>query len=279
MSAGAHSVIRYYRSRESRWGYRWLLKGVKHYGYYPLGKERISIGAAQYLMEEHLAETLGLPSGSLVLDAGCGEGNVAHHLADQHGLKVRGVDLLDFNIARAKRKARQSGLDLELEVGDYHSLKYPDRTFDAVYTMETLEHSREPDRALREFYRVLKPGGKVVLFEYTIPPDDQLTENDRQAWSEVIKGSAMPGLLLFRHDSFPEHLAKAGFTRVRTEDITARTMPLLRRFYRWAIIPYQLIKLLGKREKYANATAGATMYQAALKRDAWRYVVVSAYKP
>lgn len=230
-------------------------------------------------MEEHLAKALKVPAGSLVLDAGCGEGSVAHHLASDYGLRIRGVDLLDFSIARAKDKARRSRLDLRFKVGDYSSLDYPDRTFDAVYTMETLEHSVDPQKTLKEFYRVLKPGGTLVLFEYTIPRDSKLSEEDKAVWREIIKGSAMPGLLLFRHGSFPGHLTKAGFAGVKVEDITARTIPMLRRFYHWAVVPYQLIKLLGKREKYANTTAGATMYKATVKRDAWRYLAVSAYKP
>ncbi|HEY1835646.1 MAG TPA: hypothetical protein VGG13_02390 [Candidatus Saccharimonadales bacterium] len=73
-------VIGYYHSWESIIGYR-KLHGVKHFGYYPKGKEHISKAEAQLLMSERLAKALALPTGRLVLDAGCGEGGVALYLA------------------------------------------------------------------------------------------------------------------------------------------------------------------------------------------------------
>src|SRR5216684_3063976 len=96
-------VIRYYSKKESRWGYSLLLKGIRHFGYYPEGRENISMRDAQVLMIEKLAEKLNLRRGSLLLDAGCGEGFVAMYLATKYGFMVQGVDLLDFSIEKAKK--------------------------------------------------------------------------------------------------------------------------------------------------------------------------------
>ncbi len=76
-------VIHYYRSWESILGYRFL-RGVKHFGYYPKDSEKLSMAAAQQLMEDQLGEKLALPTGALVLDAGCGEG----HVAFSHGKEI-----------------------------------------------------------------------------------------------------------------------------------------------------------------------------------------------
>ena len=51
--------------------------------------------------------------------------------------------------------------------GDYHHLEqYEDGTFDGIYTMETLVHSTDPLEVLKEFLRILKPGGRIALNEY-----------------------------------------------------------------------------------------------------------------
>ncbi|HEX8804935.1 MAG TPA: hypothetical protein VF743_12105, partial [Acidimicrobiales bacterium] len=69
-------VRRYFDSRESRWGYTLLLKGRKHFGYYPDDGGHPAVARAQELMEDRLADRLGVPEGSRVLDAGSGEGIV-----------------------------------------------------------------------------------------------------------------------------------------------------------------------------------------------------------
>ncbi len=93
-----------------------------------------------------------LPEGARVLDAGAGEGQYAHHFPRQ---RYTGVDLgvgdTDWNYA---------GLDA---VEDLNALPFPDATFDAALNIVTLEHLREPARALCEMARVLKPGGVLLL--------------------------------------------------------------------------------------------------------------------
>ena len=83
-----NKVKNYFSSSESYWAYTFLLKGTKHFGFYPKGKENISIAKAQVLMEDKLAKKLNLSKGFLVLDAGCGEGNVAIHLAKKYRYKI-----------------------------------------------------------------------------------------------------------------------------------------------------------------------------------------------
>lgn len=93
-----------------------------------------------------------LPAGARVLDAGAGEGQYAHYFPKQ---RYTGVDLgvgdTDWNYA---------GLDA---VADLCALPFADDTFDAALNIVTLEHLREPGRALCEMARVLKPGGALLL--------------------------------------------------------------------------------------------------------------------
>jgi SAM-dependent methyltransferase len=118
-------VRRYFLKPESRILYRLFLRGTKHFGYYPPGSRRLSMASAMRMMEDKLGTTLKLPPGSRVLDAGCGEGDVAIRMATRFGLHVDGVDLLEFSLDKARKKARKLGLEdlLRLHRMDYADLR------------------------------------------------------------------------------------------------------------------------------------------------------------
>jgi sterol 24-C-methyltransferase len=271
-------LVGYYRKPESRLIYQLLLGGTKHFGYYPEGSRRLSMAAAMRLMEDRLGEALDLPPGSRVLDAGCGEGDVAVRLATRFGLEVDGVDLLDFNLARARAKAARLGLagSLRFHQADYADLPFPDGCFDGAYTMETLVHAFDHQRALQELRRVLRPGGKLVLFEYSVPPRDELDDWQRAAFDFVVERSAMRSLPAFLHGRFPEILADAGFEVLGVEDVSERMWPMLRRLARLCALPARLGRLLRAEGVLLSCTAVVEGYR---HRHGWRYNVVSARRP
>lgn len=69
-----NAVIDYYHTKESRWGYSLVLRGTKHFGFYPQNRTKISMARALDNMSDKLGKTIGLKAGSMVLDAGCGQG-------------------------------------------------------------------------------------------------------------------------------------------------------------------------------------------------------------
>lgn len=250
-------VIGYYHLRESAWGYRLLLRGTRHFGYYPHGRRAgMSMARAQRLMEDRLGEALALPPGALVLDAGCGEGHVAGHIARRFGLRIEGVDLLDVSIARARRSPTPG---VNFRVGSYARLPFADATFAGVYTMETLVHATDHRQALAEFHRVLEPGGRLVLVEYSMPPQDELTDAQRRAFAAVNEGSGMYSFAEFTHGRFPEMLAEAGFDCVSTVDVMPNVVPMLRRLHDVCYLPYAVGRLFGR--VLVNSMAGVEMYR------------------
>lgn len=100
-------------------------------------------------------------AGQQVLDAACGEGYGSALLAGQ-AARVTGVDVSMDTIQHASE--RYGGLEnLEFRQADCSALPFEDDSFDRVVSFETLEHLEPQDDMLREFRRVLKPGGFAMI--------------------------------------------------------------------------------------------------------------------
>jgi SAM-dependent methyltransferase len=100
-----------------------------------------------------------------VLDSGCGPGLVSCYLA-AFVRQVTGVDLTPAMIQEAKaRAAAQSIPNTEFTLGDMEHLSYPDHTFDAAISRFAFHHLEQPGQALQEMFRVVRPGGKVVVMD------------------------------------------------------------------------------------------------------------------
>lgn len=273
-------VRAYYNTKESRFGYSLLLKGIKHFGYYPRNKKNISVIKAQRLMEDKLAKALNLPKDSLILDAGCGEGKVAHYLAQRYGFKIIGIDLIDWAIAKANKTETELNLQdrLKFYVSDYTSLAKKENTFDGIYTMETLVHSPNYKKALREFYRVLKPHGHLALFEYSVRDRKTLPQKLQKEFDLIINETGMHSLPYFIHGKFPDMLRRVGFRNIKVRNITIRIMPMLKLFYMLAFFPYHLfIKPFNLKKYFINATFSVEAYHY-IKKGYARYNIVTAVK-
>jgi glycosyltransferase involved in cell wall biosynthesis/SAM-dependent methyltransferase len=106
-----------------------------------------------------LLDYLDLHDGDRVLDCGCGMGAYLLMMSRLRKLDLHGVD---GDRARLQW-ARREQIPAELAEVDIHHLPYADATFDKILMSEVLEHLAEDRRALREVYRVLKPGGVLAL--------------------------------------------------------------------------------------------------------------------
>lgn len=106
-----------------------------------------------------------LRSGMRLLDCGCGGGSITLGLAKVVSPgEVVGIDIGEASLEHAKALAVEEGVsNIRFEIGSVYELPFPDESFDAVFSHMVLEHLNEPQRALLEMRRVLKPGGFVGI--------------------------------------------------------------------------------------------------------------------
>ncbi|WP_292459837.1 class I SAM-dependent methyltransferase [Methanothermococcus sp.] len=99
-----------------------------------------------------------------ILDVGCGTGFLSLILAEL-GHEVVGIDLSEGMLSKAKKKADDLGLDIEFMIGDAENLPFENDSFDAVVNRHLLWTLPNPDKAVMEWGRVIKNGGKLILIE------------------------------------------------------------------------------------------------------------------
>lgn len=97
-----------------------------------------------------------------ILDAGCGTGNFSIKLA-QKGATVTGIDVSEEMLKIAAEKTNTLNLPLAFKEMDLYNLEFPDNHFDAVFSMAAFEFIKEPIKAFKELFRVLKPKGQLLI--------------------------------------------------------------------------------------------------------------------
>ena len=130
----------------------WLGIGSSHPGGFPATIQNL--------------ETMHVKTEEYVLDAGCGNGLTACVLAKVVGCKVVGVDLNHQMIENARVRAKREGVShlVEFKVADVYKLPFEDNTFDLVMA-ESITVFLNKRKAYKEFYRVLKPEGRIADLE------------------------------------------------------------------------------------------------------------------
>ncbi len=124
-------------------------------------------GAYEHMMRTALTSHPVTTGGAVVrvLDCGIGTGELAAAVARvaPGPVEVDGIDVSSAMLVHAHHRLAAMGCSATLQQGDVRALPYPDDSFDIVTSAHVLEHLPDPQIALREMVRVLKPGGLVAL--------------------------------------------------------------------------------------------------------------------
>jgi SAM-dependent methyltransferase len=195
------------------------------------GKDPEHIGPDDLMMVEEfhtlgpmataaLAQAAGIGPDDNVLDAGCGIGGPARHLARSYGCGVTGVDYTPEFVEVGNELTRRAGLaDLvHIEQGDASALVFPAETFDVAWTQHAAMNIADKAGLYGELHRVVRPGGRLALFDIVAGPNQPLQFPvpwaDDPAWS-----------FLEPAETTRAHIEKAGFLVTVWEDLTDQAIP------------------------------------------------------
>lgn len=125
-----------------------------------------------------LAADNGVSKDSLVLDIGCANGGVSRELLERTGCKIKGVELLELLVDMGNKENAEKGVAdrFHIQQGSITDIPFEDNTFDVIFANDVLGMVEDVDTALAECHRVLKPGGKILI--YLSLPTDRLPKEE-----------------------------------------------------------------------------------------------------
>lgn len=132
----------------------WMSGDYGHFAQY------LEPGAMEFLTR------LALSPNIRMLDVACGAGQLVIPAA-RKGVRVTGIDIATNLIEQAKLRAQAEGLKAQLDEGDAEMLPYEHATFDLVVSLIGAMFAPRPDRVAAELVRVCRPGGRIVMANWT----------------------------------------------------------------------------------------------------------------
>lgn len=276
------NVVKYYDASVIEYKILWLRKRsmAMHFGYYD-GQDT-SHDDAVIKLNQKLSKLVDIKPSDKVLDAGCGYGGTALWMSENIGCQTVGVTLVPYQVKMATKLADERGLSKKTKflLRDFSNTNLAANSFDVIVGIESIVHAADKDKFVEEAFRLLRPGGRLLISEYIL--NDSFTDADKKDASvrRWLDGWAMPSLLSAKQ--YSDIMKKHGFSSVTVEDWTPHILPSLNRLWRWChrMQPYastlRRLKLISNRH-YGNLDASLAMEEAYNKKI-FRYKVIVAKK-
>lgn len=165
----------------------------------------------------------GVTPDSHILDAGCGAGWTAAWFSELGECRVTGVTLSPTQVALARRHAKKRCLSERTDFlqRDFTDTGLPPWSFTHAFASESLCHSDDKRAFLLEMFRLLRPGGRLVIADYFLnEPESCLDETQRRHYDTFRRGFVVPGL--WSHGELTRCAKMTGFNLLENNDITHR---------------------------------------------------------
>ena len=275
-------IINYYDTCEQDYRKWWDLEESlsMHAGYWDATTKTLR----EALVKENqiMAEIARITNSDKILDAGCGFGGSALYLAAQYDCHVTGITLSERQVEVGQTKAKERGLAKKVNflTMDFTKTRFPAQSFDVVWAIESVCHTSNKQDFIKEAWRLLRPGGRLIVADgfnvktHNTPEEKRLIHKAMSGWAVQMLESI---------SRFEDDLKNEGFQKIEKRDVTANVLPSSKKlfFYSFPAITFSKIgELLGWSTKRQTDDFKSYFYQYKIvKKGLSKYYFIYAEKP
>ena len=222
-------IINYYQS--SQWLYKLFVYNPQslgmHFGFW--NKNTKNRQEAISNENDEVIKTAGIKNGMKVLDAGCGIGGTSLCIAEKTGAGVWGITITPEQVDLAIKYARKKNIHnlVNFSVQNYTKTSFPSNFFDVVIGIESICYASPKSSFLKEAYRVLKPGGKIVIADGYL---GRKPKNEKE--KEIIKEFKWSFALteFVSGEDMLKQMKEIGFTNAISKNMNNQVEPSVKHF-------------------------------------------------
>ena len=273
-------VKKYYK--ETAWDFKYVWDWKKsghpsvHFGIYD--SEASNHQEAVINTIQQMALAAGVKRGDTVLDAGCGRGGASFWLAEKLKAKPTGINISKNQLEECRTENTKRNLSIEFIESDFCNTPFKDNSFDVVWACESSCHSPRKFDFYKESFRVLKPGGTIVI------GDCVRSSRTLHSGDEALLQSWLSNIFceLDTEEEHKDNLSKNGFTDFHMKKYVREIYPSVKNAYnhfkKFGAIGKALSGLgIISKLRYQNAFAAGQQYKA-LQSGLWYYSIFTARK-
>jgi len=227
MTGNEQDVIRYYERFWSKSEIWWETDKTLaiHFGYFERGVR--SHADAVLHMNDVVWELLNVPSATSgeILDAGCGVGGTSIYLAQKYPqVSFTGITIVPTHVTMAERFAdkRHVKANTQFLLQNYCKTTFPDSSYDGIIALESAIYANKNEDLVAELYRVLKPGGRIVIID-GFRTEKLIPQSLMKIYKIWLDGRALVDLE--KVTAFASYMQHLGFHDVKVRNISSHVLP------------------------------------------------------